>query len=262
MAYDHVIFASYGNDSIALIQWAIESDQIDPATTCIAHSDTGWAAKSWAHRVARAQMWARAQGFATHTIASMGMVELVKKKKAWPLPRKFQFCTEHLKILPAQQWLDEVDPDGEAVCMVGVRREESRERSQWPEWQEESEKHGGRSLWSPLVRVREPERDALIEKTPFDVLPFRSQECFPCINSNRGDLRQLTAERVEEIAQLEQELGYTSKGKKRTMFRPYRHQGAVGIREVWRWANSERGKYRQLVMLGEGVGCDSGFCGG
>lgn len=255
---DHAIFASYGNDSIALIQWAVEQ-RLENVT--VAHSDTGWGAGRWQARVDRGERWAQSLGFKTHSIASEGMVELVKRKKGWPLPRKFQFCTEHLKIVPAQRWLDEVDPDRETICMVGVRREESRERRLWPEWVEESDKHGLRPLWSPLVNLTEEARNTLVVRAGFEVLPHRSQECFPCINSNRRDLRQLDEERVEQIAKLEVELGHTSKGKPRTMFRPYRHQGATGIREVWRWAKSAHGKYRQLVMLGEGVGCDAGMCG-
>ena len=157
--------------------------------------------------------------------------------------RKYQFCTEELKIRPAMRWLEDTDPGKELVCMVGVRREESRERARWPEFEEVSEKHGGRELWSPLVRHTVAERDALIRRAGFEVLPHRSQECFPCIGSNRNDLKRLTPERIEEIAKLEEDLGSTSKGKPRTMFRPYRHMGAIGIREVCKWAQSARGKY-------------------
>jgi len=38
---DYVIFASYGNDSIALIQWAHEHNL---KNVTVAYSDTGWAA--------------------------------------------------------------------------------------------------------------------------------------------------------------------------------------------------------------------------
>lgn len=257
--FDHVIFASYGNDSIALIQWCREGNA---PNVIVVHSDTGWAAPWWRERIAKCEEWVRSIGFGAHTIPSEGMIQLVKRKKGWPLPRKFQFCTEELKIRPAIAWLDEVDPDKELVCLVGVRREESRERVSWPEYIADSEKHGGRDLWSPLVQLKETERDALLERAGFEPLPHRSQECFPCINSNRNDLKRLTPERITEIEALEKELGFTSKGKPRTMFRPYRHMGATGIREVCKWAHSKRGKYEAPpVVLGSGVGCDSGMCG-
>ena len=73
--------------------------------------------------------------------------------------------------------------------------------------------------------------------------------------------RDLTEERVAYIEALEMSMGMTSKGKPRTLFRPYRHGGAVGIREVWRWAKSPRGKYipddDQLPLMP----CDSRWCG-
>jgi hypothetical protein len=87
-------------------------------------------------------------------------------------------------------------------------------------------------------------------------------ECFPCINSNRGDLRALVSDeaRIAHIERIEKDLGYTSKGKPRTMFRPYRHMGATGIREIIRWAAAERGQFDPDDGTGGG-NCDSGFCG-
>lgn len=254
---EYAIFASYGNDSIALIQWA--STRVDRGTAVVVHSDTGWSADWWRDRVKQGREWAESLGFATIELASEGLEALVRRKKAWPR-QGMQFCTEHLKIIPARRWLDSVDYDCATICMVGVRRAESRARAQWPEWVEESDRHGGRSLWAPLVRHTDAQRNALLAETPFEPLPHRSQECYPCVNANRADLRQVTEERAEEIAAIEKSLGYTSKGKPRTMFRPYRHQGATGIKEVVRWAKSGRGKYR-LALLGEGAGCDSGMCG-
>jgi len=258
----YAIFCSYGNDSIALMQWLYEKGERDAYTV---FSDTGWASKTWADRLDEGEDFARRCGYTPIRIHSMGMVPLVRLRKGWPR-QGMQFCTEELKIKPAQKWLNEVDPDGELVCCVGIRRQESRARSSWPEWVEESERHGGRSLYSPLVRVTTEERDALVKRAGFDVLPHRSMECFPCVNSNRRDLRELAKdpERVRELAELEESLGKTGKGKPRTIFRPYRHMGAVGIEEVVRWAVSEPGKYgesEQLVLLGPGSGCDSGMCG-
>jgi 3'-phosphoadenosine 5'-phosphosulfate sulfotransferase (PAPS reductase)/FAD synthetase len=155
--------------------------------------------------------------------------------------------------------MDKIDPDKQAICVVGIRREESTNRENFPEYIPISEKHGDRELWAPLVRLTEKDRNILIRRAGFDVLPHRSMECFPCFCSNRIDLRMLTMERVKHIAKIEKEMGFTKKGKPRVMFRPYRHQGATGIKEVWRWALSERGKYNssdEVVSF-----CDSGYCG-
>ncbi len=262
----HVAFVSYGNDSIALLQWMHEHNVLD--VLCVYH-DTGWASKAWPARVEKGEHLAHLAGFRTRRTESEGLVQLARRKKGWPA-QGMQFCTEELKIAPAQALLAEVDPLGEVICVNGVRREESRERSTTPEWVEESEKHGGRSLWSPLVTVREPERDALIRRAGFQVLPHGSRECYPCVNSNKGDLRLLDEERVAEIEAIEATMGHTSKGKPRVMFRPHRCRGAVGIREVKKWAESDRGQYVPPVAPDEpvtdeqeqgGGGCDSGFCG-
>ena len=251
-----VVFVSYGNDSIALVQRFAESDVLRKYDRVLcAYSDTGWASREWPDRVVQGETLARSHGFEPCRIPSIGFVALARLRKGFPR-NGMQFCTTVLKIEPAQVWLDEVDPDREAVCAVGVRREESRARAAWPEWAESSDKHNGRSLWAPLVRVTIEERDALVRRAGFEPLPHRSMECFPCVNSNRTDLRLLTEERIEELAAIETSMGYTGEGKPRTLFRPYRHGGAVGIREVVRWAQSERGEYEPPT-----AGCDSGFCG-
>lgn len=98
---EHLIFASYGNDSIALIQWARERSLPD---VHVAYGDTGWAAEWWAGRVDQAEAWVRSLGFVPHRITGEGMEALVARKKAWPRGGggKYQFCTEALKKEPAR----------------------------------------------------------------------------------------------------------------------------------------------------------------
>lgn len=248
---DYVVFTSYGNDSVALIHWVKTHGLKNVA---LVYSDTGWADPWWTKRVGRLEKWAQENGFATYRTFSLGMMDLVRKKKGWPMNGK-QFCTEHLKIKPALAMLDQLDPEREAICLAGVRREESRARASWPEWIEESERHAGRTLWCPLVRHSTEQRDKLLVDAGITPLPHRSQECYPCINANKADLRMIREDRIEMIEQFEEELGYTSKGKPRTMFRPANKMGATGIREVIRWAHTEHGKFNQRVD-----NCDSGFC--
>ena len=252
---DHVVFASYGNDSIALIQLAFEKKLNN---VIVVYSDTGWSGDFWKERVEKAEKWVDELGFRHYRTQSEGMMDLVRRKNGWPRSG-IQFCTQHLKIEPAQEFLDLVDPDYETTCMVGVRREESLSRRNWPEWIEESEKHNGRSLWSPLVRYDIKMRDRLIRKTGFETLKHRSLECYPCVNAGRKELKELTEERIDFIEKFEYELGYTKNGNLRTMFRPASKGYAIGIKEVIKWAYSERGKYDPLEDMNGG--CDSGFCG-
>lgn len=251
---NYAVFTSYGNDSIALLQWLHEAGKT--GVYCV-FSNTRWGSAAWTKRVEAGEALAKSYGFHPIRLDSMGMVPLVRLKKGWPR-QGLQFCTEHLKIKPAIAWLEATDPELDLDCVVGIRREESRSRSRWPEWTMFSDKHGGRDLWAPLVRHRQADRDALLERAGFEPLPHRSMECYPCVNANRTDLRMLTGDedRIAAIEAFETEMGFTSKGKPRVMFRPYRHQGATGIREVMRWAESGHGQYEP-----PSGGCDGGFCG-
>lgn len=253
-----VIGASYGNDSLALIQVVFEEGwrNVD-----VVYSDTGWAARWWPERVARMETWVRSLGFRPHIVASEGMRALVDRKKGWPR-QGIQFCTEELKIKPAIDWLEKNDPEKLSIRAVGVRREESENRASFPVWRASNPADGGRPCYAPLASFTVEQRDAALHRAGFEPLPHRSKECFPCINSNRADLLVLAEDeqRIAEIEQIENDMGFTGKGKPKTMFRPYRYMGATGIREVVRWAKSDRGKF----SLDDGTGggnCDGGYCG-
>jgi 3'-phosphoadenosine 5'-phosphosulfate sulfotransferase (PAPS reductase)/FAD synthetase len=250
----NVIFASYGNDSVALIQWAHEHGLRD---VTVVYSDTGWAAQKWPARVEAGESWARSLGFDTARTTSIGMQGLLTLKKAWPRGGggKFQFCTEHLKKAPALAWLNLVDPDKDAVCLTGIRREESDNRATFPEWTEESEDHGGRSLHAPLVRHLEADRDALVLKTPLPILPHRSKECWPCVNARIPELKAMDEPAISRVDGMEVAAGINSKGNARVMFSPKRHGGAIGIRAVVEHAK------RATDDLFNPAGCDGGWCG-
>lgn len=246
MGIGYVIFASGGNDSIALVDYANVKGLKD---VVVCYSNTGWASEAWPKRMERFAAWVEELGFTFVEIASEGMENLVRRKKGFPANRP-KFCTAELKILPAQKWLEAVDPDREAVCMVGVRREESVARRSWPEWVENSDKHGGRSLWSPLVNLTQETRDQILGSIGWGALPHRSKECSPCVNANRQDFRAVDERDIAKVERMEAEMG-------KLMFRKKRFHGAKGIRQVMQWAWSERGKYE---APDEESGCDSGMC--
>ena len=248
---DYVVFSSYGNDSIALIQLLSEYRLPSQRNVTVLYSDTGWADPSWAERVDKAELWAQALSFNTVRTETIGFEALVRARKIFPRGQA-QFCTSVLKIFPAQEWLKENDYEGQMICVNGVRRAESLRRRGTPVFTPISDAHGGRPLWSPLAEFSDEDRNILIERAGFEVLPHRSMECSPCIFSSRADLRKVSEDRIDTIRQIEQDLGG------RTMFRPKAYAGAEGIDEVIRWAQSERGQYKPLD---EEPDCDSGFCG-
>ena len=267
-----VIFSSYGNDSVALIQWAHEQGLKD---VVVVFSDTGWAAKWWADRVVQLAYWVHTLGFWTDRTTSIGFKELARQKRGFPT-QKFQWCSYILKIEPGERWLAENDPDCRAVCLVGVRREEGIDRSDFPRFNLNSNSHGGRVMVAPMADWTAETRDTFIERAGVKALPHRSMECFPCVNSNKGDLQLLAEDpdRIDEVEDLEIEMGFgkelSKNGKPRgTFFRPTRHMGATGIREVVRWAQSPRGKFvpaSGIVMQPDELdeqeaGCEAGWCG-
>lgn len=246
----NVISASYGNDSIALIQWAHEAGL--PDVTCV-YSDTGWASPTWEKRVSEGEALAESYGFKTVRIKSMGMEALIRMKKGWPANGK-QFCTAHLKGIPFLCWIDEVDPKRLAMVMVGKRRAESKAREATPFYVYESEYHGDRLLVHPLYKHTDEKRDRLLRRSGMEILPHRSQECSPCVNANRKDLMMLTNDQIEHVCQLEVEIG-------KPMFRPKRF-GAIGIYGVMVWAKHGRKRFNTLFDPLEDEGCGSPFgCG-
>lgn len=251
----YVIFASYGNDSVALVQYANEKRLRD---VHVLFSDTGWAADWWLERVEKGEEWVRSLGFQAHRTTCEGMEGLVLRKKAWPRGGggKFQFCTQALKKEPALLWLYKHDPNCEATCMTGVRREESENRRDAPEWIIESEDHGGRELWQPLVRHTEAQRNELVLKTPLPILPFRSKECYPCVNARRKEIATLDEPARYKIWKIEQAAGVNSKGNERVMFSPKKFGGAVGIDAV-----IEAAKHGVDDLFNSPM-CESGWCGG
>ena len=224
----NVISSSAGNDSLAMIQWSIEQNIPD---VHVVFCDTGWAAPGWMVRVEKVHAYAKANGMEAHIVKSLGMQELVRMKKGFPGNAQ-QFCTAHLKGVPFLEWIDEADKDYKAIVMVGKRRVESEARKNTPEYIYNSDYHGGRTLWHPLYLHTDAERNALIERSGFEILPHRSLECNPCVNANRQDFLRLTPGEIERVNELEVEIG-------KPMFRPKRFS-ALGIYGVIAWAKDGR----------------------
>lgn len=250
-----VLRASYGNDSAALIWWAKESN-LDGVT--VLYSDTGWAVEGWMERVALMEEWVRSLGFQAARTSCEGMEALVRRKGMWP-QRLMQFCTHELKIKPTIEWLDRHDPEKRAIVLIGVRREESERRRSHPPFMLNSANDGGRCVVAPLVDFTEADRDALLVRAGIRKLSHRSMECC-CINSGREDIKIFPESNVANIERIEKSLGFSSKGKPRTMFRPNKFMRATDIREIVRWANSPRGKYRMPELPQAGEPCDVAWC--
>lgn len=236
----NIVFSSCGNDSVALIQWAIENKL---ENLVVAYSDTQWASPDWMARVDRVRDWVFDNGGVMMVIKSEGFSNLVRRKQAFPA-NGMGFCSYELKIKPAMKWMESFDDKKIATCYTGVMRIESEKRKDWPEVLEESKNHGGRKLVSPLACMTLMERDALLGRAGFDVLPHRSMECSPCINATIKDIQTLPEADKIKVINLEVEMGVGKvSGKPKYMFRPHRMQGAKGFAQVKDWADHGGGKY-------------------
>lgn len=247
----HVISSSYGNDSMALIQLAHELS-LDDVT--VVYCNTGWAAPGWEDRVELGEALARGYGFNTVQVTSMGMSDLVRHKKGWPSAQS-QFCTGFLKGLPFLCWIDDVDLDCKSVVLIGKRRAESPARANTPEFIHASEYHGGRKVWHPLYLHSDEDRNSLLIRAGIEILDRRSDECSPCANANRKDLRALGPSDIAKVRALEAETG-------QPMFRAEQHGGARGIDQVIHWAKYSPGQYKPGQDDLFDAGCGSPFgCG-
>lgn len=262
---DIVLKCSYGNDSIALIQWAHEYNQKYPlGKVVVLYNNTGWAAGWWEARAKNAEEnLVKKYGFIPCRTESIGMEKLILKHNTWP-NSMMKFCTTELKIWPTLSWLAENDPEGKATLVCGVRRCESHRRLLWPEFSKGSDKNEGRDEWAPLVEHTDEMRDELIVRAGWMPLPHRSREC-RCVLANAADLKTWKEEDIQDIEKAEALLGEKKDlagtdqraDVNRFMFRPSTKKGEPkGIREVVEWAHK--------VGVKENVetGCDSGFCTG
>lgn len=244
-----VVFSSYGNDSAALIQWASDEGLKDVA---VVYTDTKWAAEGWNERVDVLECWVMALGFRPFRTSSIGFKELARQKKGFPTQR-YQWCSFILKIRPGMNWLEQFDPDARATCLVGVRREESAERANFPRYLAASPNHGGRPMFAPFADLTEDDRDVYLRRAGIEPLPHRSREC-KCVNAKKADLQRFTPTDIQEIKDIETEIG-------RPLYRPHRHMGAKGIDEMKKWADSPYGKYTAPPDPEEDMaGCNTGYC--
>ena len=233
----YIVTCSCGNDSLALVQYMQENHS---GEFCVLYNDTGWARDDWPARVKLVADKCFNLGVTFHITKSIGMEAIVRKNKGWPMPAsKMQWCTQHLKEGPSNDFYAKQDPDCNSIIVTGRRRAESQNRSSLPLHQIESEKHGGRDVYNPLVSFDEVERNVYIRRFGFEPLSHQSMECYPCVCANKQDLISmgLDESRIALIEKIEVDLGHTRYGKPRTMFRPYRVGYAVGIRDVLNWAN-------------------------
>lgn len=198
-----VIRTQYGDDSIALVQWAYEKKL---PNVQVVYADTGFAAESWEERIKLGEAHANRCGFLTTRIISpISFPDAIKGRGEFP-SSKFQWCSTLLKGLPFLDWLDTWDIHCNAIIMIAKRKEAASAHGSLSEWIEKCEFHNHRTVWHAILEVNDKERDALLTRAGFKPLNHRSLECEPCVNSTPEDLARLHPMDCEKIDRLEQAL--------------------------------------------------------
>ena len=170
----YIIFGNYGDETLALIQWAFEHKLKNLTVVSI---DTGFAAPHWPEHVTRSRTWAESLGMQTeHLTAKPDFATLIREQREFP-SKKFQWCAGFLKGLTFNHWLDTHDPQGKATILLARRRASSKIQQDLPEFIDESEHFDERKIWHPLYQHTDAERDLLLKNAGLTPLHHRSLEC-------------------------------------------------------------------------------------
>jgi 3'-phosphoadenosine 5'-phosphosulfate sulfotransferase (PAPS reductase)/FAD synthetase len=197
-----------------------------------------------------------------------GMVAKIRKRAGFPA-RKQRWCTRELKIehLRAYHDLVESETERESVCAVGERAAESESRAQKLVLVDDDEWGGW--VWRPLhgwtvADVLEIHRRHAVPVNPLYLRGHNRVGCYPCIYAGKDEIRLVAEhepERIEEIAALEEECTRLRAERNTETPDRYKHaqasffqsrfgSGAMSIREVVAWAQTDHGG-RQMMLLAD-----------
>jgi hypothetical protein len=206
----HIIRSNYGDDSIALTQWAFEASLTQ---VFVVYIDTGWSSVCWEERVKRGEMHAKHLGYQVVRLkAPISFNDAVLGRKSFPTA-KFAWCAGILKGLPFLDWVDqlEIEMNSEALVLLAKRKSavktiENSVNIQIQEWINSSEHYNDRTVWHPLINIEEAERNALLSRAGFSPLNHRSLECHPCVFSTPKEIAHLQEGDIQKLKALETEL--------------------------------------------------------
>lgn len=275
---------SGGKDSTALLLWAIHESGLPRESLRVTFCDTGNEDQVTYAHINLLDQIAREAGIidGVETIMpALTFFALALKERRFP-SRKAQFCTIELKIKPTKKWLEARWAEGfEVVILNGKRVGESHQRKKSMKDQPERgfSDYWGCEEWSPLRNWTLRDVLAIHERhgvplNPLYALGAKRVGCWPCVNCGKLEIRLVSEHRPEKIdliAAKEQEhkdvngrystffpskattsnfhdLTYVRKKDGKTF-------GAASIRNVVKWAHTERGGKQIRLPLEETKAC-------
>lgn len=184
---------------------------------------------------------------------------LAEIKGCFPSSKK-QFCTEHLKLAPQNRWIRENLSGQEYRRYSGVRREESKRRSEKKpvEWDD----YFGCELYHPIVDWT--------KQMCFDYIKYHGEKinelytlgfnrvgCAPCVNSGKNDIlawAQQFPQMIDKVRDWEKRVG-------KPFYMPVVPGKEINwIDEVVAWAKTMHGgKQMGLHVIYERPVCESDY---
>lgn len=212
------IGVSGGKDSTALLLWMVYESGIPHTQLVATFCDTQNEAQCTYEHI----WFLNRRVFPIVWLTSEGFFQLALRKKRFPAT-KSRFCTQELKLKPTKSFLEDLQeflfdeeretatPTVEVVSCSGLRRSESEDRKNKPEWGDPMDSYFGLRDWRPLIDWNLSDVLAIHKKydIPLNDLYSKGAKrvgCFPCINSSKPEIRAMAKyfpERIEEIDQME-----------------------------------------------------------
>lgn len=270
---------SGGKDSTAVLLWMIHESGIPREMINATFADTG-NEHEWTYE--HIEMLSKTVHPIETLKPELDFYALVRSKGTFPSAKR-RFCTEALKIWPAQDHINYLrEAYDEVVAVSGVRADESEDRKHLPEWD-----YSGNLLtlqWRPLIRwsfadVIEIHKKYSVPLNPLYAIGAERVGCYPCINSRKHEVRTIALnfpERIKMIQELEDELWmrgkmtaffHASKIPERFRTRPFTSKKTgesmmvARITDVVEWSmTGSRAKGSYLDDPPEPISCSSGFC--
>lgn len=167
-------------------------------------------------------------------------------------PRPFmKWCTQKLKMQPLKAFLDSLDFD--VTNVVGIRKEESHKRSTMTEhdWSD----YLNCDVWRPIINWTE--RDVINIHNEHEIIPnnlyltgSNRVGCYPCIHSQKTQIRNLDQERIDLIHEIEEIINdiRRSENKKPCGFFRSKDFNKTTIKDIYEWSKTSRGGKQYMLF--------------
>jgi len=234
-------------------------------------ADTGWEHKDTYKYLEYLEKKLKIRIFRIKSEKYKNMENLCIEKKIFP-NRIRKFCTIELKIVPLLNIFNRYKEKGfNVISVVGVRKEESKNRekenlwktnftktpnfSQWKKLKNISKSKAVKSFYSkensiviyqPIVywntqEVYQYHYDNNVELNPLYKKGCSRVGCFPCVNANKFEIGILDNEAISRVRELEKAVGEISNSKSPTFF--YRKGESMKIDKIY-----EQYKFNSLEL--------------